>query len=357
MVSTQFIADRIGQWDTEGPQGPVTLEIYPTLRCNLNCQFCDTTERHRPPVNELTTSQWLSIIDEANAMGVKQVYVLGGGEPLARHDTPLILERIKHHKMHGMLTTNGTLMPPTLTQQLIEWEWDEIHFSIDGPTSEIHDALRGQNGAFRKTVSTVCRLAREKRKRGLEKPELVIHTVLTNQNSDRLPEFFHLANAIGVSRVDIDELIAYRPEQKKLQLSQAQRQRLPKVAQTAIDTADYYGINHRLEQYANALPTGRGNGFLDHRAEQKSPVGTLKGAPCLKAWHHLVVQADGRTSPCCVLAGEGGHAQEKPLKKVWETDEFLINIRTQMRNQQPTKRCAECSWNILMHEANIRSEL
>ena len=86
-------------------------------------------------------------------MGVKQVYVLGGGEPLARHDTPLLLERIKQHKMAGMLTTNGTLMPAELSQKLIDWQWDEIHFSIDGPTPEVHDALRGQKGAFRKNRS------------------------------------------------------------------------------------------------------------------------------------------------------------------------------------------------------------
>ena len=65
MPSNEFIAARISKWTPTKPKGPVTLEIYPTLRCNLDCSFCDTTDRHRPPMNELSTETWLQIIDEA----------------------------------------------------------------------------------------------------------------------------------------------------------------------------------------------------------------------------------------------------------------------------------------------------
>ncbi|MFT5687114.1 MAG: MoaA/NifB/PqqE/SkfB family radical SAM enzyme, partial [Myxococcota bacterium] len=147
MPAPQQIAARIQRWGTSGPQGPMTLEIYPTLACNLDCVFCDTTDRHRPPVDELSTERWLTIIEEAAAMGVQRVFVLGGGEPLLRKDTPILLSRIKSLSMEGILTTNGTRLSPSLGEKLIDWGWDEIHFSVDGPTPEIHDALRGQHGA------------------------------------------------------------------------------------------------------------------------------------------------------------------------------------------------------------------
>lgn len=353
MVSPHDIAARIRLWETIGPQGPFTLEIYPTLRCNLNCLFCDTTDRHRPPVNELSTQRWLEIIDEASSLGVKQVYVLGGGEPLARSDTPIILERIKAHNLYGMLTTNGTLMSAELSENLINWGWNEIHFSIDGPTADIHDRLRGKTGSFRKTVRTICRLAQRKRRNGMSNPELVIHGVLTNQNIHVLPDFFELAHAVGVSRVDIDELIAYRPEQKRLVLSEEQRQMLPEIALEAATTAVKYGIKHRLNPYIESKDTKRGE-------NQNIPIPTgkgLKAAPCLKAWHHLVIQADGRISPCCVLAGQGGDARDRSLEELWLGDSFLEKIRFGMKNKKPDKRCSECSWNILSHEANIRSEI
>ena len=139
------IAARVRRWDAEGALGPLTLELYPTLRCNLDCAFCDTTDRHRPPVNELPLSRHLEIVEEAAAMGVRRVFILGGGEPLmARQVTPALMHRVKALGMEGVLTTNGTILPPELVQQLLDDGWDELHVSIDGPSPEIHDALRGQ---------------------------------------------------------------------------------------------------------------------------------------------------------------------------------------------------------------------
>ena len=65
MPSPEQVAARVRVWETDGPQGPMTLELYPTLACNLNCSFCDTTDRHRPPVDELSAERLLEIVDEA----------------------------------------------------------------------------------------------------------------------------------------------------------------------------------------------------------------------------------------------------------------------------------------------------
>ncbi len=79
MSEPEAIAARIRRWEKEGPQGPVTLELYPTLRCNLDCQFCDTTERHRPPMNEMSLERHMAILEEAAELGVQRVFILGGG--------------------------------------------------------------------------------------------------------------------------------------------------------------------------------------------------------------------------------------------------------------------------------------
>ena len=71
-------------WEGGGLVGPVTLEVYPTMACNLDCGFCDTTDRHRPAVPEMPLERWQGVIDEAAALGVKRLFVLGGGEPMAR---------------------------------------------------------------------------------------------------------------------------------------------------------------------------------------------------------------------------------------------------------------------------------
>ena len=347
------IAARIRRWDERGPQGPMTLELYPTLKCNLDCSFCDTTERHQPRQNELPLSRHLEILDEAHALGVQRVFVLGGGEPLVARDlTPHILHRVKELGMEGVLTTNGTILPRSLREQLLDDAWDEIHVSIDGPTPEIHDALRGLDGAFNKTVGNLCRLNMARRARHQAEPRLALHFVITNTNFHTLPAMVRLAHALGCFRVDFDALIAYRPEQLALKLSDEQAAQVPRIAADALELATRLGIATTLERYLSVDALDRGD-----NAPEAAAADGLAGAPCLKAWHYLVVQADGRTSPCCVLAGQGESVADTPLAEVWIDGAFLNRVRQGMLAKSPLPRCAECSPNILAHEREIRSHL
>ena len=350
----EAIAGRIRRWATDGPQGPFTLELYPTLRCNLNCAFCDTTDRHRPATNELSVDRQLEILEEAAALGAQRVFLLGGGEPLLSAATPKLMERTKELGLEGVLTTNGTRFSDGLIDQVLTWGWDEIHFSVDGPTPEIHDALRGKDGAFRRTVTTICKINVQKRIRGLTAPALALHFVLTNKNFHTLVAMVELGRALGVERIDFDALIAYRPEQLALALNDTQRSQVPVFAEEALKRAKDLGIETTLERFLDARTLQRG-------AEDSLPTGPggtgLENAPCLKAWHYLVVQSDGRTSPCCVLAGEGESVADTDLAEVWRDGDFLNRVREGMRSGQPLDRCRECSANILAHERAIRSHL
>lgn len=352
-VGPESIARRLHGW-TAGPvPGPMTMELYPTLQCNLNCSFCDTTDRHRPPVNELSKEALLGLVDEAAALGVRRVFVLGGGEPLARKDAaPALLRRIKERRMEGILATNGTLLGADLAHQLIDTGWDEVHVSIDAPDAATHDLLRGQAGAFRRTVRNTCRLSQLRVRRGLSSPKIALHFVLTRLNWRTLPGMIDLAVALGAFRVDFDALIAYTPEQQALQLSPAERAAVPDVARRAIENADKHGIITTLDHFLHPERLDRGNTRIEIPEEPG-----LQGAPCLKAWHYLVIQADGRSSPCCVLAGEGGQVQGQGLAGLWRDDPFLNAVRQGMLDKTPLARCRECTWNILAHEADVRGEL
>ena len=347
------IAARIRRWEEDGPQGPVTLELYPTLKCNLDCAFCDTTERHQPRQNEMPLSRHLEILDEAKALGVERVFVLGGGEPLVARDlTPHILHRVKELGMEGILTTNGTILPKGLRDQLLEDAWDEMHVSIDGPVASIHDRLRGMQGAFKKTVTNLCRLNVAKQQRGLLFPRLALHFVITNENHRTLPDMVQLAHALGCLRIDFDALVAYRPEQLALKLSAAQMAEVPAIAQKGLDLAEELGVATTLENFLDPANLDRGGAPEPLQLEPG-----LENAHCLKAWHYLVVQADGKTSPCCVLAGQGESVAEAPVERIWRNGDFLKEVRVAMEAGKPLQRCTECSPNILVHERHIRDNL
>lgn len=351
MPSPQFIAQQIQYWQQQTDKGFITLEIYPTLRCNLDCSFCDTTDRHQPPVNELSTMEWIQIIDESADLGAKQIFILGGGEPTIRSDLLDLMIHSKKRGLRGMLTTNGTLLSKPKLQSILDMKWDEIHFSIDGANAQTHDHLRGKKGSFRKAIRACCFLHLQKQKFGLKKPQLVFHFVVTNQNYKELTSLIQLGKSVGVTRIDFDSLIAYRPEQKKLELDSRQQNELSLIAQEAANLAEELGIQTTLQNF-----------IQKERISRNTPPSAglkegLAGAPCLKAWHHLVIQADGKSSPCCVLAGQGGNIQGKSVQKLWNQDPFLEEIRESMLKHQPLDRCKECSWNILSHEREIRNFL
>jgi MoaA/NifB/PqqE/SkfB family radical SAM enzyme len=350
LVTLDAIAARVNAVEAALPYNkiaPWTLEIYPTLRCNLDCAFCDTTERHRPPVAELPLPRWLELLEEAAAAGAKALMILGGGEPLIASATLPLMLRAKALGLHGFLTTNGTFLNRETRAQLVKCGWDELHVSVDGARPETHDALRGRPNAFKKTVSNLCALRLERGKNLL--PRLGLHTVLTRSNWREIPEILQLGAALGVARIDFDGLIAYRPEQKALLIPPEEQPALKALIQDSLPLAHSLGIETSLN---TALGDPRGN-----TRPPASPRPALAGAPCLKPWHHLTIQADGRISPCCVLAGEGGSLKSGSLLKSWAEDSFLQAIRAELRSHQPRARCAECSPNILAQEQAIRERL
>jgi MoaA/NifB/PqqE/SkfB family radical SAM enzyme len=348
------IAGRVEAREAGAPVGPWTLEVYPTLRCNLSCAFCDTTDRHRPAVGELSSARWERVVDEAADLGARRIYVLGGGEPLLAAATPAILRRAAARGLRGMLTTNGTRLG-VHAPLLVDIGWEEVQVSVDGASAATHDTLRGQPGAFRKTVTATCRLRRLREAVGAGFPRVVLHTVLTKSNAEEVPGLVRLAAALGADAVEFDSLVAYRPEQRALALDAAGEARLAERAREGLEEAERLGVRTTLARFAAPEQARRGR-TLPAAASGAGPLGR---APCLKAWHHLVVDAAGRISACCVLAGQGEALEEMPgaLKRAWERSPWLQSLREAMRAGAPPPRCAECSPNLLAHEAGIRGFL
>ncbi len=355
MDELDAIAARVVGRDPDGARGPWTLELYPTLVCNLSCRFCDTTLRHQRPSGELSAARMLALVDEAAAMGARRVMVLGGGEPLIAPHTIDVMRRVKARGLWGSLTTNGTLMGPAVRAALVEMAWDEVHISIDGARARTHDHLRGHAGAFARTVRNVCAL-RAARDRAQSGPRLSLHTVLTRDNVDELDALIHLAHALGADAVELDALVAYRPEQLAFALGPEDESRLGERLRAGIAVAERLGIRTTYARFLDPGARARGE-LLPPAPVVAGDAPDFARAPCLKAWHHLTVAADGRVAACCVLAGEGGSVAETSLASVWQTDPFLQTLRAGMLQGRPTGRCVECSENLLVHERAISARL
>src|ERR1700687_150105 len=113
--------------------------LYPTHRCNLRCTYCNSPFKHTP---ELTTAQWLRVIDELADLGCRRVLILGG-EPLLRPDIAEFIERIKTRGMSCVLTSNGLLVARRIRELR---GLDTLVLSLDA-VGRANDAVRG-DGVF-----------------------------------------------------------------------------------------------------------------------------------------------------------------------------------------------------------------
>lgn len=350
------IAARLRRWDEGAARGPWTLELYPTMTCNIDCVFCDTTYRKGKQHGELSAADYDRVLDDASALGVRRIFILGGGEPLVRKDvTPSLMRRLKERGMEGLLATNGTLFDEALIQQVLDTRFDELHFSLDAPDPAINDYLRGRKGVFQKVAQVMCRIAGLKHQRGLgprDAPRLLIHAVVTNKNHHLFDAMVRFAHAVGAFRVNFDSIIAYRPEQHALKLNDDERASVPAFVRAAIDSAERLGIETTLEHFLRPETMERG----EMRFPQEGPK-DVAHAPCLNPWYYLVVQPNGRVSPCCVITGPGEDVRERGLTATWTDGAYFTDLRRSMKDKQMTDLCRNCSQSIISRNDFIRAHL
>ena len=97
--------------ERQGRHIPAFLIASITSSCNLHCAGCFSRGSHATedcaPVEQLTADEWLAVFDEAEALGVSFVLLMGG-EPLLRRD---VLEAAgKEPDILFPIFTNGVFM-------------------------------------------------------------------------------------------------------------------------------------------------------------------------------------------------------------------------------------------------------
>jgi len=138
-----------------GPLRYAVLEI--TNRCNLRCPHCASTSG-LPREDELTTAEWVALVDQIAGLGGEEITVIGG-EALLHPDWPAICRAVVDRGMRLVIITNGLplVKNETALATLVELRPHIIGVSIDGATAASYRALRGVD-AFDDVVALCHRL-------------------------------------------------------------------------------------------------------------------------------------------------------------------------------------------------------
>jgi MoaA/NifB/PqqE/SkfB family radical SAM enzyme len=126
-----------------------------TRRCNLKCVHCYAHALGEDEVspNELTTAEGRTLLDDLAQFGAP-VVLFSGGEPLVRQDLSELAAYAVSKGMRAVISTNGTLIRPTVAQELKKIGLSYVGISLDG-LEEVNDRFRGVKGAFHKAMDGI----------------------------------------------------------------------------------------------------------------------------------------------------------------------------------------------------------
>ena len=297
------------------PSKPLTMLLLLNKGCNLRCTFCDLWEEHiQMPVRE----RLVPLLDEAAAIGTRTL-VITGGEPFLHKDLFLAVEEAKARGMGVNITTNGTLVEKRW-EELVRSGVDSLSFSLDG-LSTTHDALRGQAGAWVRTLRALDRVIAHG---GIA---VSVYMVVTRTNVRELVPLYELVKARGVAFDfwpvnDAPDLYLRSPEDQA-----AWREAVAALAAREPEVAARHAY------------------YLEGLAYHAGEVGPVR---CLGFVDQFGVTYAGDLLPCCVWGGEGlvrGNVFETPLSTLWTSPE-VQEARTRMHGQG----CAAGCWNHSLYE-------
>lgn len=147
-----------------------------TRACDLVCKHCRASAQPQANPRQLTTEQSKTLIDQLTQFPLPPLLVFTGGDPMKRAD---IFELTRYAVERGLevaLTPSATsLVTREALQKLHDAGLSRLALSLDAPDPETHDAFRGVDGSFARTLE----ILHDAREVGLP---LQINTTITKRN-------------------------------------------------------------------------------------------------------------------------------------------------------------------------------
>ncbi len=136
---------------------PISGDIEITRRCNFDCVHCYLgSDKNNPDKTsqELTTEQWITIIDEITEAGC--LYLLfTGGEPLLRKDFPDLYAHAKKKGLVVTVFTNGSLINERIIELFQEYPPNCVEVSFYGSTEATYEAITRRSGMMEKALNGI----------------------------------------------------------------------------------------------------------------------------------------------------------------------------------------------------------
>ena len=260
---------------------PYVLLLEPLYYCNLHCPLCNRqvfSDARNHDAGYLELDLYYKILDEIGDY-LFSCQIFGQGEPLLNWPlTQEIINRAHQRNIFTFLSTNCTLITPTMAQEIVASGLDHLVCCIDGITQESYSKYRV--GGKVEDAFAGLRLILEECRR---------------QRSNLVVEWQFLVNTFNV-----DEIQRAREIAKELNVF--------------IRFAPIRGVEFDTQLQSYWLPDSN-----SWQAARKAPGETCNDWPCYFLWRTLVVNSNGKTAHCPIYqnVSEYGSLHEESVLSLY----------------------------------------
>lgn len=266
---------------------PTSITIKLTNRCNLNCMFCSQGNAKNV---EIDLDVVKNVLKEAKIYGVCEV-IYTGGEPLLYSHIQEIIEYGKKLGLHQLLVTNGINLDKYT--QLIVSNINNVGISIHG-NEEIHDAIVGFNGAYKKVATNIERLTQYR-----NAPYITLNFTISEKNVNCIDHVISFSKQYGCHL-------------RVARLNKIGRSENNKNIQELIDTFFDHLVDDSEIQVSNVIPAcqiSNNKKYLCHG--------------CSAGIVSVCIEADASVKICATSNHSFGSMKTNSLYEIWNNQEFL----------------------------------
>jgi pyrroloquinoline quinone biosynthesis protein E len=296
---------------------PLALIAEITHRCPLHCVYCSNPLQLTAAASELSTEDWIRVVQQAGKLGVLHLH-LSGGEPLARIDLTELVSAAHAAGLYTNLITSGIGLSPSRLDCLVKAGLDHIQLSFQGSRENDADDIAGTRAHALKTE-----LAPLIRKSGVA---FTLNFVVHRKNLDHLEEIISFAESLQPDRLEIANVQYYgwglRNRDALLPTRQQVEDSMRVIAAAEQKLAGRMRIDAVPPDYYARFPK-----------------------PCMGGWGQrlMLIDPSGQALPCHaagVIPGlQFDSVREHPLQWIWRESPAFQKFRGETWMPEPCRSC------------------
>lgn len=298
---------------------PLWLLAELTYACPLQCPYCSNPVDMIKYKDELSTAEWIRVLQQGRKMGATQLG-FSGGEPLIRQDLGELIAEARRLGYYSNLITSGVGMDEERIRSFREAGLDHIQVSFQASSEELNNFLAGTD-AFQHKIE----MARLVKQYGYP---MVLCFVLHRRNEDQIEEILQLAISLEADYVELATTQYYGWAYHNREQLLPTRQQLAHAEQVAKEYQErmkgkmkiYYVIPDYFENRPKRCMDGWGSVFLT-----VAPDGVA--LPC-----HAARQLPGLEFP---------NIRDHDIEWIWNESPAFNRFRGLDWMKEPCRSCPE----------------